>query len=103
MKEFLKGFLLGVWNGLAIIGLLALILALCGCNAKNIERKEWNAQGQLISQTRMGQVNFGFWFGLSEFEVESEGMTVKVGRIEEMPDPNTIQTIMPLVQAWMGI
>jgi len=79
---------------LAILILLLLVmLFLCSCNAKNIEYRRFE-KGHLVENVRMGQVNVGFWFGLNDFAVDSKPLKVKVGRLTEYPDPNSVKAIV---------
>ena len=78
---------------LIIIALMGLFL-LSGCNMKNVEYRRFNTAGQLVENVRMGQVNFGFWFGLNDLDINSKPLKVSVGSLTEYPDPNSVEAIL---------
>ena len=71
-----------------IILLLLAILFLCSCNARNCEYKRWDTKGNLVEQVRMGQANFLYWFGMTNFNVDTDKMDVAIGSLTERNDPN---------------
>ena len=73
--------------------ILVMPLLLTGCNFQNVEYRRWDAQGNLIENVRMGKINVGMWFGLNDFGVDSEPLKVKVGRLTEYPDPNSVEAL----------
>ena len=73
--------------------ILVMPLLLTGCNFQNVEYRRWDAQGNLIENVRMGKVNFLYWFALNDLGVDSEPLKVKVGRLTEYPDPNSVEAL----------
>jgi len=83
-------------NKITTVAVAVLLLLLClflfGCNAKNIEYRRFE-RGELVENVRMGQVNILFWFGLNDFDVDTDKLKVKVGSMTEYPDPNSIEAL----------
>ena len=88
-----------------MIKLLLPLLLLAGCNAWNAEQKQWDSQGNLISQTRYGQCNVLYWFGVRSGEVYSEPgkvFWVTASGLETKPDPNSIKAVGAAVGSAAG-
>lgn len=93
------------WVTIAIIAILLILFVLfgCSCNAKNIEYRRWDSQGNQIENVRMGQINLIYWFKLNDLTVRSDPMNVNVGEIEERNDPNSVKLLTEILEVMDGI